>query len=230
MRGVLVPWRRAVLTPLLAVLGGGLLLTPIGGSAQAASTIPNEVISSNPQPNSTLTVVPTQLQLIFRNKLDADDAAALDVAIRNAPFVARDVRSLQSAIYAQTRTRVSYELASFFYGHWGQDLQSALREVYDKDMTYILVGASLPTHIAAVRLLALVHIRYMSDRVRKRTPYSACIETRDSLQVSSGPHHSLRPLCAGQSANGPPEHARQLGQRRWRPLQLGPPDQGTPRD
>ena len=82
MRGVLVPWRRAVLTPFLAVLGGVLLLTPIGGTAQAASTIPNEVISSNPQPNSTLTVVPTQLQLIFRNKLDADDAAALGVLLR----------------------------------------------------------------------------------------------------------------------------------------------------
>ena len=106
MRGVLVPWRRAVLTPLLAVLGGGLLLTPIGGSAQAASTIPNEVVSSNPQPNATLTVVPTQLQLIFRNKLDADDAAALGVLLRcdgvtvslGSPVIAADMQTVSAPL------------------------------------------------------------------------------------------------------------------------------------
>ena len=106
MRGVLVPWRRAVLTPFLAVLGGVLLLTTIGGSAQAASTIPNEVISSNPQPNSTLTVVPTQLQLIFRNKLDADDAAALGVLLRcdgvtvslGSPVIAADMQTVSAPL------------------------------------------------------------------------------------------------------------------------------------
>jgi len=106
MRGVLVPWRRAVLTPVLAMLAGVLILGAMGGSARAASTIPNELISSNPQPNATVTVVPTQLQLIFRNKLDADDAAALGVLLRcdgvtvslGAPVIAVDAQTVSTPL------------------------------------------------------------------------------------------------------------------------------------
>jgi len=72
----------------------------------AASTIPNELISSNPQPNSTVNVVPTQLQLIFRNKLDADDAAALGVLLRcngvtvslGAPVIAVDMQTVSAPL------------------------------------------------------------------------------------------------------------------------------------
>jgi putative copper export protein len=88
------------------VLSGIFVLASFGGSAMAASTIPNELISSNPQPNSTLTVVPTQLQLIFRNKLDADDAAALGVLLRcdgvtvslGAPVIAVDMQTVSAPL------------------------------------------------------------------------------------------------------------------------------------
>ena len=74
--------------------------------SQAASTIPNELISSSPQPNSTVNVVPTQLQLIFRNKLDADDAAALGVLMRcngvtvslGAPVIAVDMQTVSTPL------------------------------------------------------------------------------------------------------------------------------------
>ncbi len=106
MRGPCIPWRRSLLTPVLAVLSGVLLVASLAGSAHAASTIPNELISSNPQPNSTLTVVPTQLQLIFRNKLDADDAAALGVLLRcdgvtvslGAPVIAVDMQTVSTPL------------------------------------------------------------------------------------------------------------------------------------
>ena len=106
MRGFLVPWRRVLLTPVLAMLAGVLVLAAMGGSARAASTIPNELISSNPQPNATITVVPTQLQLIFRNKLDADDAAALTVLLRcdgvtvslGAPVIAVDAQTVSAPL------------------------------------------------------------------------------------------------------------------------------------
>ncbi|MGA0785744.1 MAG: copper resistance CopC family protein, partial [Ilumatobacteraceae bacterium] len=83
-----------------------LVLAAMGGSARAASTIPNELISSNPQPNATITVVPTQLQLIFRNKLDADDAAALTVLLRcdgvtvslGAPVIAVDAQTVSAPL------------------------------------------------------------------------------------------------------------------------------------
>jgi len=77
MREVRLRGRRALLSVLVAVVCSCLAATAFATNADAASTIPNELISSNPQPNSTVNVVPTQLQLIFRNKLDADDAAAL---------------------------------------------------------------------------------------------------------------------------------------------------------
>ena len=106
MCGPRIPWRRYILTPVLAVLSGVLLLASLAGSAHAASAIPNELISSNPQPNSTLTVVPTQLQLIFRNKLDADDAAALGVLLRcdgvtvslGAPVIAVDMQTVSTPL------------------------------------------------------------------------------------------------------------------------------------
>lgn len=74
--------------------------------SRAASTIPNELISSNPQPNSTVNVVPTQLQLIFRNKLDVDDAAALGVLLRcngvtvslGAPVIAVDMQTVSTPL------------------------------------------------------------------------------------------------------------------------------------
>ncbi|MFM7526110.1 MAG: copper resistance protein CopC, partial [Actinomycetota bacterium] len=81
-------------------------LTVLPAPSQAASTIPNELISSNPQPNSTVNVVPTQLQLIFRNKLDADDAAALGVLMRcngvtvslGAPVIAVDMQTVSTPL------------------------------------------------------------------------------------------------------------------------------------
>jgi putative copper export protein len=78
----------------------------LGAVASALSNIPNELISSNPQPNSTVTVVPTQLQLIFRNKLDADDAAALGILMRcdgvtvslGAPVIAVDMQTVSAPL------------------------------------------------------------------------------------------------------------------------------------
>ena len=101
--------RRAVLSPLVAVVGALFLVVSgagIGASADALSNIPNELISSNPQPNSTVTVVPTQLQLIFRNKLDADDAAALGILMRcdgvtvslGAPVIAVDMQTVSAPL------------------------------------------------------------------------------------------------------------------------------------
>ena len=101
--------RRAVLSPLVAVVGALFLVVSgagIGAPAGALSNIPNELISSNPQPNSTVTVVPTQLQLIFRNKLDADDAAALGILMRcdgvtvslGAPVIAVDMQTVSAPL------------------------------------------------------------------------------------------------------------------------------------
>ena len=77
-------------------------------TVQAASNIPNELISSNPQPNATVTVVPTQLQLVFRNKLDADDAASLGVLLRCSGTTV----SLGSPVVAVDTQTVSAPLAS----------------------------------------------------------------------------------------------------------------------
>lgn len=98
--------RRAVLAPFVVLLAALALLTAAHGPARAASTIPNELISSNPQPNSTVSTVPTQLQLIFRNKLDADDAAALGVLLRcngvtvslGAPVIAVDMQTVSTPL------------------------------------------------------------------------------------------------------------------------------------
>jgi len=106
MRAVRVRGRRALVAPVLALFGGLLLLAPLQSPVNAASTIPNELISSNPQPNSTVNVVPTQLQLIFRNKLDADDAAALGVLLRcngvtvslGAPVIAVDMQTVSAPL------------------------------------------------------------------------------------------------------------------------------------
>jgi len=106
MRAVRVRGRRALSAFVLSLLGGLLLFTPLDSTAEAASTIPNELISSNPQPNSTINVVPTQLQLIFRNKLDADDAAALGVLLRcngvtvslGAPVIAVDMQTVSTPL------------------------------------------------------------------------------------------------------------------------------------
>ena len=106
MRAVRVRGRRALSAFALSLLGGLLLFTPLDSTADAASTIPNELISSNPQPNSTINVVPTQLQLIFRNKLDADDAAALGVLLRcngvtvslGAPVIAVDMQTVSTPL------------------------------------------------------------------------------------------------------------------------------------
>jgi len=106
MRAVRVRGRRALSAFVLSLLGGLLLFAPLDSTAQAASTIPNELISSNPQPNSTINVVPTQLQLIFRNKLDADDAAALGVLLRcngvtvslGAPVIAVDMQTVSTPL------------------------------------------------------------------------------------------------------------------------------------
>jgi len=106
MRAVRVRGRRALSAFALSLLGGLLLFAPLDSTAEAASTIPNELISSNPQPNSTINVVPTQLQLIFRNKLDADDAAALGVLLRcngvtvslGAPVIAVDMQTVSTPL------------------------------------------------------------------------------------------------------------------------------------
>ena len=106
MRAVRVRGRRALLAPLIALVGGLVLLSTMQTTTYAASTIPNELISSNPQPNSTVNVVPTQLQLIFRNKLDADDAAALGVLLRcngvtvslGAPVIAADMQTVSTPL------------------------------------------------------------------------------------------------------------------------------------
>lgn len=106
MRAVRVRGRRALVAPVLALFGGLLLLAPLQSPVNAASTIPNELISSNPQPNSTVNVVPTQLQLIFRNKLDADDAAALGVLLRcngvtvslGTPVIAVDMQTVSAPL------------------------------------------------------------------------------------------------------------------------------------
>jgi len=106
MRAVSVRGRRALFALVVASIAalGVMALAPSAG--RAASTIPNELISSNPQPNSTVNVVPTQLQLIFRNKLDADDAAALGVLLRcngvtvslGAPVIAVDMQTVSAPL------------------------------------------------------------------------------------------------------------------------------------
>jgi putative copper export protein/methionine-rich copper-binding protein CopC len=106
MREVRLRGRRALLSVLVAVVCSCLAATAFATNADAASTIPNELISSNPQPNSTVNVVPTQLQLIFRNKLDADDAAALGVLLRcngvtvslGAPVIAVDMQTVSTPL------------------------------------------------------------------------------------------------------------------------------------
>jgi len=106
MRAVRVRGRRAL--PILLLLATTIagFLSASAVPAGAASTIPNELVSSNPQPNSTLTVVPTQLQLVFRNTLDADDAAALGVLLRcngvtvslGAPVIAADMQTVSAPL------------------------------------------------------------------------------------------------------------------------------------
>lgn len=106
MRAITHRGRRALLPFLLAVIGSLALAVGLPTPLHAASTIPNELISSNPQPNSTVNVVPTQLQLIFRNKLDADDAAALGVLLRcngvtvslGAPVIAVDMQTVSTPL------------------------------------------------------------------------------------------------------------------------------------
>jgi copper transport protein len=106
MRAVSVRGRRALISLVVAALAVLGLLAVSPTVLQAASTIPNELVSSNPQPNSTITVVPTQLQLIFRNKLDADDAAALGVLLRcngvtvslGAPVIAVDMQTVSTPL------------------------------------------------------------------------------------------------------------------------------------
>ncbi|MFM8417581.1 MAG: copper resistance protein CopC, partial [Actinomycetota bacterium] len=98
--------RRALLSGLLMLFASLTASAVLPALSQAASTIPNELISSNPQPNSTVNVVPTQLQLIFRNKLDADDAAALGVLMRcngvtvslGAPAIAVDMQTVSTPL------------------------------------------------------------------------------------------------------------------------------------
>jgi putative copper export protein len=106
MRAVVVRgWHSLFLLVLATVAALGMLVS-FPAQADAASTIPNELISSNPQPNSTVNVVPTQLQLIFRNKLDADDAAALGVLLRcngvtvslGAPVIAVDMQTVSTPL------------------------------------------------------------------------------------------------------------------------------------
>ena len=106
MRAITDRGRRALFSLLLAVVGSLALTAGLPTPSHAASTIPNELISSNPQPNSTVNVVPTQLQLIFRNKLDADDAAALGVLLRcngvtvslGAPVIAVDMQTVSTPL------------------------------------------------------------------------------------------------------------------------------------
>jgi len=98
--------RRALLSGLLLLFASLTVLAVLPGVSRAASTIPNELISSNPKPNSTVNVVPTQLQLIFRNKLDADDAAVLGVLMRcngvtvslGAPVIAVDMQTVSTPL------------------------------------------------------------------------------------------------------------------------------------
>ncbi|NDI16056.1 MAG: hypothetical protein EBY88_07365, partial [Actinobacteria bacterium] len=97
--------RRAVIALCCAVLAW---CASTSDTVQAASNIPNELISSNPQPNATVTVVPTQLQLVFRNKLDADDAASLGVLLRCSGTTV----SLGSPVVAVDAQTVSAPLAS----------------------------------------------------------------------------------------------------------------------
>jgi copper transport protein len=68
----------------VATMSAFLLLGIAPSPASALSEIPNEVIASNPAKGATVTVVPTQIQLTFRNPLDADDVAALVVTLRCA--------------------------------------------------------------------------------------------------------------------------------------------------
>jgi putative copper export protein len=106
MRAVAVRGWHSLFSLVVATVAAVGLLASLPSQANAASTIPNELISSNPQPNSTVNVVPTQLQLIFRNKLDADDAAALGVLLRcngvtvslGAPVIAVDMQTVSTPL------------------------------------------------------------------------------------------------------------------------------------
>jgi putative copper export protein len=106
MRAVVVRGWRALYSFVIASIAALGMLAFVPGEVDAASTIPNELISSNPQPNSTVNTVPTQLQLIFRNKLDADDAAALGVLLRcngvtvslGAPVIAVDMQTVSTPL------------------------------------------------------------------------------------------------------------------------------------
>jgi putative copper export protein len=106
MRAVAVRGWHSLFSLVVATVAAVGLLASLPAQANAASTIPNELISSNPQPNSTVNVVPTQLQLIFRNKLDADDAAALGVLLRcngvtvslGAPVIAVDMQTVSTPL------------------------------------------------------------------------------------------------------------------------------------
>jgi putative copper export protein/methionine-rich copper-binding protein CopC len=106
MRAIAVRGWHSLFSLVVATVAAVGLLASLPGAAHAASTIPNELISSNPQPNSTVNVVPTQLQLIFRNKLDADDAAALGVLLRcngvtvslGAPVIAVDMQTVSTPL------------------------------------------------------------------------------------------------------------------------------------
>ena len=106
MRAIAVRGWHSLFSLVVATVATVGLLAWFPGTAHAASTIPNELISSNPQPNSTVNVVPTQLQLIFRNKLDADDAAALGVLLRcngvtvslGAPVIAVDMQTVSTPL------------------------------------------------------------------------------------------------------------------------------------
>jgi putative copper export protein/methionine-rich copper-binding protein CopC len=106
MRAVAVRGWHSLFSLVVATVAAVGLLASLPAQANAASTIPNELISSNPQPNSTVNVVPTQLQLIFRNKLEADDAAALGVLLRcngvtvslGAPVIAVDMQTVSTPL------------------------------------------------------------------------------------------------------------------------------------
>lgn len=106
MREVRLRRRRALFSTLLTTFVMLAIGAALAAPTHAASTIPNELISSNPQPNSTVNVVPTQLQLIFRNKLDADDAAALGILLRcngvtvslGAPVIAVDMQTVSAPL------------------------------------------------------------------------------------------------------------------------------------
>ena len=106
MRALQISRRRRAVLALCCTAIAWFASTSDGVSA--ASNIPNELISSNPQPNATVTVVPTQLQLVFRNKLDADDAASLGVLLRCSGTTV----SLGSPVVAVDAQTVSAPLAS----------------------------------------------------------------------------------------------------------------------